>query len=96
MTAVASTAAAPSDIGRIRGRRAITDRLATAAMYSAFLVAVVPLGAVIWYTVGRGLTHFSYRFLTHSMAGVGPLDAGGGIYHAIAGTVETAQPPNAR
>ena len=28
MTAVASAAAAPSDIGRIRGRRAITDRLA--------------------------------------------------------------------
>src|SRR6185312_6126139 len=43
---------------------------------------------VLWYTVGRGLKRFSYDFLTHSMANVGPLDTFGGIYHAILGTVE--------
>jgi phosphate transport system permease protein len=89
MTAL-TTSAAPSSsaVWKVRGRRALTDKAATAAMYLAFLLALIPLGAVVWYTVGRGLTRFNYRFLTHSMAGVGPLDAGGGIYHAILGTVE--------
>jgi phosphate transport system permease protein len=54
----------------------------------AFGIALVPLVAVLWYTVGRGIERFSINFLTHSMAGVGPLDAGGGIYHAVLGTVE--------
>jgi len=84
----AHATATASDVWKVRGRRAIVNRLATVAMYVAFLLAVIPLGAVIWYTVGRGLARFGYRFLTHSMAGVGPLDAGGGIYHAILGTVE--------
>src|SRR5204863_9983664 len=30
----------------------------------------------------------SVGFLTHSMRGVGPLDAGGGAYHAMIGTLE--------
>jgi len=91
VTAPALTARAgtsPSGLFKVRGRRAAANRIATVAMYLAFAAAVVPLGAVVWYTVGRGLTRFSYRFLTHSMAGVGPLDAGGGIYHAMLGTVE--------
>jgi phosphate transport system permease protein len=43
---------------------------------------------VIWYTVGKGLVRFGYGFLTHSMAGVGPNDTNGGVYHAIIGTIE--------
>jgi phosphate transport system permease protein len=77
-----------SDVWKIRGRRAVVDRLATVAMYLAFVIAVIPLGLVIWYTVGKGLTRFSYGFLTHSMAGVGPNDVNGGVYHAIVGTIE--------
>jgi phosphate transport system permease protein len=77
-----------SDVWKIRGRRAVVDRLATVAMYLAFLIAVIPLGLVIWYTVGKGLARFSYGFLTHSMAGVGPNDVNGGVYHAIVGTIE--------
>ncbi len=89
MTATTPTfSAPPTTTWTIRGRRAIVDRIATAAMYSAFLIAIIPLALVIWYTVGRGLGRFSYQFLTHSMAGVGPLDSNGGIYHAIVGTVE--------
>jgi phosphate transport system permease protein len=78
----------PTDQWQLRGRRAATDRLATCVMYVAFGIALVPLVAVLWYTVGRGIERFSINFLTHSMAGVGPLDAGGGIYHAVLGTVE--------
>jgi phosphate transport system permease protein len=73
---------------KLRGRRAIVNRVATVAMYVSFLIAVIPLALVIWYTVGKGLLRFSYTFLTHSMAGVGPNDINGGIYHAIVGTVE--------
>jgi phosphate transport system permease protein len=90
MTSTATTPArlAASGSLQVRGRRALVNRLATVAMYGAFVIAVVPLGVVVWYTVGRGLARFGYQFLTHSMAGVGPLDAGGGVYHAMLGTVE--------
>jgi phosphate transport system permease protein len=77
-----------SHVWKVRGRRAVVDRLATVAMYLAFLIAVIPLGLVIWYTIGKGLARFSYGFLTHSMAGVGPNDINGGVYHAIVGTIE--------
>lgn len=89
MSVVTGRASAPpDDLWKIRGRRAIVNRLMTVVMYLAFLIAVVPLALVIWYTVGKGLSRFSYHFLTHSMAGVGPDDIGGGIYHAIVGTVQ--------
>jgi phosphate transport system permease protein len=78
----------PTTIWKIHGRRAVADRAATVFMYGAFLVALIPLGLVLYYTIGKGLGRFSYQFLTHSMAGVGPNDADGGIYHAIVGTVE--------
>ncbi|MDQ1485169.1 MAG: phosphate transport system permease protein [Actinomycetota bacterium] len=89
MSVAAARSAEPtSDIWKVRGRRAFVDRLATFAMYLAFLIAVIPLALVIWYTVGKGLLRFSYGFLTHSMAGVGPNDINGGVYHAIVGTIE--------
>ena len=89
MTAVATAASTPpSNQWKLRGRRAFVNRLATVAMYTAFVIAVIPLGLVIWYTIGKGLARFSYAFLMHSMAGVGPNDINGGVYHAIVGTVE--------
>ena len=88
MTAQAVRGVPTSDVWKVRGRRAFVNRLATVAMYLAFVIAVIPLGLVIWYTVGKGLARFSYGFLTHSMAGVGPNDVNGGVYHAIVGTIE--------
>jgi phosphate transport system permease protein len=81
-------AAATAQVWKVTGRRAVVNRLMTAAMYLAFLIAVIPLALVIWYTVGKGMTRFGWSFLTHSMAGVGPDDVTGGIYHAILGTFE--------
>jgi phosphate transport system permease protein len=43
---------------------------------------------VLAYTFSRGRQVLSVNFLTHSMKGVGPLDATGGAYHAILGTLE--------
>lgn len=69
-------------------RRRVANRLFTGALLAAFLAAVVPLLLVLGYTLYRGAAHVSGTFLTHSMAGVPPSAAGGGVYHAIVGTVE--------
>ncbi|MDI2131732.1 phosphate ABC transporter permease PstA [Yinghuangia seranimata] len=73
---------------QIEDRRRASDRLATSIVYSAFVVAVVPLVSILWYTVQQGWEKLSPEFLSHSMNGVGPRDDKGGIYHAIIGTLE--------
>ena len=69
-------------------RRRLANSVAVGAMGLALVAAVVPLVAVLGYTVARGLHRLSLSFLFHSMRGVGPLDATGGVAHAIVGTVE--------
>jgi phosphate transport system permease protein len=70
-----------------RGRR-WRNRLAMAACASMLLVALIPLFALLGFTVMRGAHRLSPAFLTHSMAGIPPLSPGGGIYHAAIGTLE--------
>lgn len=70
------------------GRRRAVNRMVTVGATLSFLLALLPLVAVLGYTVSRGLKRLSLDFLSHSMAGIGPLDAGGGVYHAILGTLE--------
>jgi phosphate transport system permease protein len=72
----------------VEGRRRAVDRLASNAAILALVLTLLPLAFVIGYTVKRGLRRFGMGFLTHSMAGVGPLSPAGGVYHAIIGTVE--------
>jgi phosphate transport system permease protein len=72
----------------IEGRRQATDRLAAIAVWACFLVAVVPLASLLWETVSRGLPGVDWYFLTHSMNGVLSWQDGGGIYHALLGTVQ--------
>jgi phosphate transport system permease protein len=72
----------------VEGGRAARNRLALTALYAMLVVALIPLVAVLAYTVSRGTRALSFGFLTHSMKGVGPLDPGGGAYHAIIGTLE--------
>lgn len=69
-------------------RRRVKDRLAAATMLAAFAVAVIPLVSVLVTVVGHGVARLDLTFWTHSMRGIGALDAGGGAYHAILGTVE--------
>jgi phosphate transport system permease protein len=69
-------------------RRRFKNRLATSLLAGSVVVAAVPLVAVLGYTVQRGAGAVSLQFLTHSMRGVGPLDATGGVYHAIIGSLE--------
>ena len=72
----------------LEGGRSAKNRLALTLLVSALFLALVPLVAVLYYTAEKGLNAISPGFFTHSMSGVGPLDSGGGAYHAIVGTVE--------
>ncbi|MDX6198071.1 MAG: phosphate transport system permease protein [Actinomycetota bacterium] len=86
MTAVPAEALAGD---RVRGmRRRLVNRMATVFMGLAVAVALLPLVLVIYYTVVKGLARFGGYFLQHSMRGVGSMDATGGAYHAIIGTLE--------
>jgi phosphate transport system permease protein len=71
---------------RVReGRRRATDRLVTCLVTSAFGIAMVPLVALIWTVVGRGITRLDGEFFGSSLQGV--VGEGGGAYHAIMGTL---------
>jgi phosphate transport system permease protein len=73
---------------RIEGRRRAVDRMVTSLALLALALTLLPLGFVLGYVVKRGSKQFGLPFLTHSLAGIGPLQAGGGVYHAIIGTLE--------
>ncbi|MEU6283206.1 phosphate ABC transporter permease PstA [Streptomyces sp. NPDC047028] len=73
---------------RVEGRRQAKDRIATSLVWVAFLLAVVPLVSLIWTTVQRGVKVLDVYFLTHSMGVVADSEPGGGIYHAILGSLE--------
>ncbi|WP_406837872.1 phosphate ABC transporter permease PstA [Streptomyces sp. AHU1] len=73
---------------RVEGRRQAKDRVATSLVWVCFIVAVVPLVSLIWETVKRGVKVFDTYFLSHSMGVVADAETGGGIYHALIGTLE--------
>jgi phosphate transport system permease protein len=73
---------------RVEGRRQAKDRVATSLVWVAFLLAVVPLVSLVWTTVSRGTKVLDFYFLTHSMGLVADTEPGGGIYHAILGSLE--------
>ncbi|WP_030941590.1 phosphate ABC transporter permease PstA [Streptomyces sp. NRRL S-646] len=73
---------------RVEGRRQAKDRIATALVWVAFLIAVVPLVSLVWTTIARGVKVLNIYFLTHSMGIVADSQPGGGIYHAIIGSIE--------
>jgi phosphate transport system permease protein len=72
----------------VEGLRTAKNRLALTLLVSTLFLALVPLVAVLFYTVQRGLQAITPGFFTHSMSGVGPLENAGGAYHAIIGTLE--------
>ncbi|RJK97712.1 phosphate ABC transporter permease PstA [Vallicoccus soli] len=69
----------------VEGSRRATDRLVTTIVTSAFLVALVPLVALVWTVLSRGAARFDTELFTSDMRGV--LGSGGGVQHAIVGTL---------
>ncbi|MFF3322277.1 phosphate ABC transporter permease PstA [Streptomyces sp. NPDC002889] len=72
----------------VENKRQAKDRLATSIVWVCFILAVVPLFSLLWVTVSRGVKVLDGYFLSHSMAGVPGFEPGGGVYHAIVGTLE--------
>ncbi|WP_071330775.1 PstA family ABC transporter permease, partial [Streptomyces sampsonii] len=73
---------------RVQGRRQARDRLATSLVWASFVLALIPLLSLLWVTVERGLKVLDGYFLSHSMGVIADAETGGGIYHAIVGTLE--------
>jgi phosphate transport system permease protein len=74
----------------VEGGRAARNRLATTLVYSAFVLALLPLLSVAFTLVSKGLEKLDLYFLQHSMYNVSAFDDAGGAYHAIIGTLEQA------
>ena len=72
----------------VEGRRRAADRFVTSLVVLAFLIALMPLVSLLGYAVFRGASRFDPEFFTTSLRNIGARDAGGGIYHALVGTLQ--------
>ncbi|MFF9913659.1 phosphate ABC transporter permease PstA [Streptomyces sp. NPDC013457] len=73
---------------KVEGSRQAKDRVATSLVWVCFILAVIPLLSLAWVTISKGLAVLDPYFLSHSMNGVLDAEAGGGVYHALLGTIE--------
>jgi phosphate transport system permease protein len=76
------------DLGRhaLSGRRRMTDRVATVAIWIAVVIAIFPIALVLYYLVIKGGKVISWDFLTERIPRQ-LANPGGGIGPAIVGTV---------
>lgn len=83
--------AAPPTFRNVSTARKVKDKVATALVSLAFLVAVVPL---VWLLVSVLIKGFpaivSADWWSRSLSGVTPDEVRGGVYHAIVGTLVQA------
>jgi phosphate transport system permease protein len=69
----------------IEGARQARNRLVTALVSTAFIIALLPLVSLLFTVVSNGLARFDIQFFSESMRSV--VGAGGGALHAITGTL---------
>ncbi len=69
----------------VEGIRQAKDRLVTALVVSAFLIALIPLISLLFTVVSNGVPRFDLDFFAQSMRNV--VGEGGGALHAIVGTL---------
>jgi phosphate transport system permease protein len=73
---------------KVSGRRKSKNIFATTLVTLSFLIAVAPLGWLLYTVVSKGLSHvLNVDWWEKSLAGVTSRRAGGGAYHAIYGTL---------
>ena len=72
----------------VENKRQAKDRVATSIVWVCFIVAIVPLVSLAWTTISNGSKLLDGYFLSHSMGGMTNLEQGGGVYHALLGTLE--------
>ncbi|MUL47654.1 phosphate ABC transporter permease PstA [Mycobacterium sp. CBMA293] len=69
-------------------RRKTVDLIATVLVTGAVLIALVPLVWVLWTVIAKGFPAItSPTWFTHTMSGLLSDDKGGGIYHALVGSL---------
>ncbi|ART72304.1 phosphate ABC transporter, permease protein PstA [Mycobacterium dioxanotrophicus] len=69
-------------------RRKLTNHLATVLVSASMLIALVPLLWVLWSAVTKGWTALtSPVWFTNSQSGMTAFAPGGGVYHALVGTL---------
>ena len=73
---------------RVEGSRAARNKMWRAAIYSACILAILPLASVVWTLVSKGTSRLDGDFFNTSMNNIGARDPNGGAYHAIIGTLE--------
>ncbi|MDJ0336004.1 phosphate ABC transporter permease PstA [Salinibacterium sp. G-O1] len=69
----------------VEGIRQAKDRLVTALVVSAFLIALIPLISLLFTVVSNGVPRFDPDFFSQSMRNI--VGEGGGALHAIMGTL---------
>ncbi|UMG91094.1 phosphate ABC transporter permease PstA [Nocardioides sp. TF02-7] len=71
----------------VENRRKAVDRLVTTLVWTAFVLAMIPLVSLMVTVVAKGAPAISGNFLTADMSGRALLDGSGGIFHALVGTL---------
>ncbi|MEU8077267.1 phosphate ABC transporter permease PstA [Catellatospora citrea] len=84
----AAAAPVPADLRRsaLPLRRRLTDGFSKSLMGLALLIALIPLGLVIYHVTSRGLTVLDWDFLVEDIPN-SARRAGGGMGPAVAGTL---------
>ena len=72
----------------VEGRRHAVDRFATTLIYTTFVAAFAALIAILTVTVAKGIAALDPSFLSETMRNVSARREGGGIAHALVGTLE--------
>lgn len=71
----------------VEGRRKATDRLVTVLVWTAFVLAMIPLVSLIVTVVVKGAPALSANFFTDDLQGRALIEGNGGILHALVGTI---------
>jgi phosphate transport system permease protein len=79
----------PLASGKGMAARKAKNNAATVVVYLCFLLALIPLVWLLWTVVSRGASSiFSAEWWGNSQAGLTYRTPGGGIFHALIGTIE--------
>lgn len=72
----------------VSARRKFSNNMATVLVTAAVLIALIPLIWVLYSVISKGFTAIlSPEWFTNSQAGMTARSAGGGVYHAVVGTL---------
>ena len=76
------------NLNETKGWRRTKNRIATAAMWLAFVLVIIPLGFVLYTVIAKGISIISWQFLTSSIPPQVAPASEGGIGPAVLGTIE--------